>query len=89
MVFNNAGVSQGSTLGPLLFLIYISDIVENINSSIRLFTDDTSPYIIVDGPTDAAIRRNSNYSKIHRWATDWLVLFNFSKSETLIFSRKV
>ena len=79
---------QGSILGPLLFLIYINDIVDDIHSCIRLFADDTSLYIIVDNPIQAAETLNTDLAKIHAWASKWLVTFNPSKSESIILSRK-
>ena len=83
-----AGARQGSILGLLLFLIYINDIVSDINLTIKLLTDDTSSYLIVDTPNNAANLLNNNLETIHRWAETWLVTFNPSKSESLLVSRK-
>ena len=82
-----AGVPQGSILGPLLFLVFINDIVSDINSNIRLFADDTTIYVIVENPLTTSVVLNSDIQKIDSWADKWLVKFNPLKSES--FTRKL
>ena len=51
-----SGVPQGTALGPTLFLMYINDIADNINSTIRLFADDwVVVYHQINSPDDHRI----------------------------------
>ena len=51
-----AGVPQGSVLGPLLFLIYVNDIADNVSSTCFLFADDSLLHVLdeVISPIDTA-----------------------------------
>ena len=73
-----------------IFLIYVNDIVVNIDSTVHLFADDTILYLMVNDPHGAARQLNSDLEKkkIHVWAERWLVKFNPAKSEALLLSRK-
>ena len=83
-----AGVPQGSIIGPLCFLVYINDIVSDIGSNINLFADDTSLFLIIDTLNASAIQLQSDVNRISKWADTLLVNFNPAKSESLVMSRK-
>ena len=84
----SSGVPQGSVLGPLLFLIYINDIVDNINCDVRLFADDKSLFSIVNDATQTALKISEDLDKIKKWALQWKMEFNADKTEEVIFSAK-
>ena len=82
----HAGVPQGSVLGPLMFLIFINDITDEIVGLGRLFADDTSiGHITQDESTlRNMINTDLNYLKI--WSNRWLLKFNPTKTEIIIFN---
>ena len=87
-----AGVPQGSSiLGPLLFLVYINDLPENLQSTVKLFADDTSLFSTVYEPNISASQLESDLKKISHWAYKWKMNFNpdLSKQpQQVTFSRK-
>jgi len=85
-----SGVPQGSILGPILFLIYIDDIVKtNISmaSSLVLYADDILLYRPICTREDYSILQE-DINSISNWATANLMTFNTSKCKSMLISRK-
>ena len=71
-----AGVPQGSIMGPLLFLIYINDLPNELKSNVKLFADDTSFFTVVKNKNNSANILNNDLQSISTWAYNWKMLFN-------------
>ena len=81
-----SGVPQGSVLGPVLFLIFINDLPENIRSSVRLFADDCVLYRNIESPMDCQILQN-DLNGLAQWETDWQMKFNVAKYHSMRVTR--
>ena len=69
-----AGVPQGSILGPILFLVYINDLTTCVDSDIRIFADNTFIFRIVDQNVTQKLKEDLD--KITKWANKWKMVFN-------------
>ena len=82
----NAGVPQGSILGPLLFLIHINGLRDGLKSECKLLADDTSLFSVVHDINTSTSDLNED-----NWAFKWKMNFNpdpNKQAQEIIFSRK-
>ena len=89
----NAGVPQGSILGPTLFLLYINDLPDDVICDIAIYADDTTLYSKCDQASDLwqqlelASELESDLRDIVDWGKKWLVDFNAGKTQLVSFDR--
>ncbi|GBM29798.1 putative RNA-directed DNA polymerase from transposon X-element, partial [Araneus ventricosus] len=83
-----AGVVQGSRLGPHCFNIFINDICQMPDTEICLFADDTA--ILSSGATAEATMTslNNHLTELGRWLIKWKIKVNSDKCQAVYFSRK-
>lgn len=84
-----SGVPQGSILGPLLFNIYLNDII-NINPIAKfiIYADDTSMFFSGSDITDLAGECNHTLTELQKWSTANSMIVNVNKSKAVIFRSK-
>ena len=75
-------VPQGSVLGPILFLIYINDLEDDISSKVLKFADDTKVFRKVTNDTDKK-NLQDDLGKLVRWSENWQKLLNFGKCKCI------
>ena len=88
----NAGVTQGSILGTLLFLIYINNLSDNLSSNIKLFADNTSLFSVTHDVNVSAKELNDDLRKISNWAFQWKMSFNpdvNKQAQEVILTRRI
>ena len=66
-----SGDPQGSILGPLLFLIYINDVSDNLSSACRLYSDDLKIYRTLRDPPSDFYELQNDLSRLENWSNIW------------------
>ena len=86
---NIYGVAQGSTLGPLLFLIYVNNLPSSVTCNPRVFADDTC--LVYSGKKQKRLPEiiNADQQKISEWFKANKLTVNPSKSNIIIIPPKL
>ena len=85
----SCGVPQGSLLGPLLFIIYVNDLVECVEScKIQLYADDTVLYFSHSSINNIELALNSDLKNVYNWMCQNKLTVNCQKTECMLLGSK-
>ena len=83
-----SGIPQGSVLGPILFVLYINDLPENIVSNVYMFADDTQVFKMITSPHDQHTLQN-DLDYLTSWSSKWLLRFHPDKCNLMHVGKKI
>ena len=89
----NAGVPQGSILGPALFLLYLNDLPDDVICNVAIYADDTTLYSKCDQASDLwqqlelASELESDLRDTVNWGKKWILDINAGKTQLVTFDR--
>ena len=85
----DSGVAQGTLLGPLNFLLFISgveNVIDQDNCKIILYADDSKTYAKCNN-VEEVFQLQENISSLARWCEEWQLSINSEKCEVLHIGR--
>lgn len=82
-----SGVPQGSILGPLLFVIFINDLVDRIDVNCLLYADDLKIYCVINSIDDSHNLQH-NLNEIDYWCMNNNLPLNVQKCNVVSYTKK-
>ena len=77
-----SGIPQGSVMGPILFVIYINGLPNEIKSDIYMFADDTKVFRTIKTNDDQCVLQD-DLDELTAWSTKWLLTFHPDKCKIM------
>jgi hypothetical protein len=84
-----AGVPQGSVLGPILYLLYTSDLPTLEQNVVATFADDIAILAIGDNNSESTEKLQTAVTKLQHWTRTWQIKLNVTKSVHIDFTNKL
>lgn len=82
-----SGVPQGSVLGPILFLIFVSDLPSCVKESLIMFADDTKLWTKIGSVRDST-KLQDDLDSVVEWTQRWKLQLNYDKCKVLHLRQK-